>query len=220
MFSQTGAEALRPRIPVSAVVATAWRGSWRTVAHVRENSIRGQGGTPGSGRRPSAMRESYTASYHLVRLHVCTQRVRQRKTEETSVPRDPWRDFWNAYDAIGPRVSLYKVWKGHVTGAEIAAGLISPLEAYGSDVADKLAERGAIRNAVSLEFVAGIRQTDLCVKLVQTRLIEANLLHDQNKPKFARAAAETPVRRGKFDPAHAKAHLNSIGHDFCRIEVG
>ena len=56
---------------------------------------------------------------------------------------DPWKDFWIAYDAIGPRVSLYKVWKGHVTEAEIAAGLISPLEAYGSDVADKLAERGA-----------------------------------------------------------------------------
>ena len=116
---------------------------------------------------------------------------------------DPWKDFWIAHDAIGPRVSLYKVWKGRVTEAEIAAGLISPLEADGSDVADKLAERGAIRNAVSLEFVAGIRQTDLCVKLVQTRLIEANLLHDQNKPKFARAAADSPVRRGKFDPAHA-----------------
>ena len=36
-----------------------------------------------------AVRESYTASYHLVRLHVCAQRVHQRKTEETSVPRGP-----------------------------------------------------------------------------------------------------------------------------------
>ena len=54
-----------------------------------KNFIRGQGGTPRSGRRPPAVRESYTASSHLVRLHVCDQRVCQGKTEETPVPRGP-----------------------------------------------------------------------------------------------------------------------------------
>ena len=91
MFSQTGAEALTkdPRLrPLWQRRGVGPGERWHS-KHARENSIRGQGGTPGSGRRPSAMRESYTASYHLVRLHVCTQRVRQRKTEETSVPREP-----------------------------------------------------------------------------------------------------------------------------------
>ena len=45
----------------------------------RKNSIRGQGGTPSSGCRPPAVRESYTASYH-VRLRVCDQRICPRKT--------------------------------------------------------------------------------------------------------------------------------------------
>ena len=53
-------------------------------------------------------------------------------------------------------------------------GLISPLEAYGNEAADKLAARGALRNALSLEFVAATRNTDLRVRLVQTRLIEIN----------------------------------------------
>ena len=75
-----------------------------------------------------------------------------------------------------------------------AAGLISALEAYGNEVALKQAERGALRNAISLEFVACIRQTHLRVMLVQTRLIEANLLHVQSKPMFSCAAAEAPAR--------------------------
>ena len=79
-------------------------------------------------------------------------------------------------------------------------GLISPLEAYGNEVADKLPARGALRNALSLQFVAAFRHTDSGAKLVQTRLIEVNLLHVQNKPKIVRAVAKAPVRRAKFDP--------------------
>ena len=110
------------------------------------------------------------------------------------------------------RRSWYKESGGsHVTATEIAARLISPLEACGNEVADKLAERSALRNAVSREFVAGIRQTDLRVRLVQTKLIEANLLHVPNKPKIVRAAAKPPARRAKFDPASVMVHRMQFG---------
>ena len=49
---------------------------------------------------------------------------------------------------------LHKVWRSHATEAEIAAGLIAPLEAYGNEAADKLAARGALQNALSMEYVA------------------------------------------------------------------
>ena len=52
---------------------------------------------------------------------------------------DLWEEFWKAHDAIGPPVLLHKVWRSHATEAEIAAGLFSPLEAYGNEGADKLA---------------------------------------------------------------------------------
>ena len=35
---------------------------------------------------------------------------------------DLWKDFWNAYDAVGSPVLVHKVWKSHVTEVEIAAG--------------------------------------------------------------------------------------------------
>ena len=62
---------------------------------------------------------------------------------------DLWEEYWKADDAIGPPVLFHKVWRSHATQAEIAAGLISPLEAYGNEAADKLAARGALRNARS-----------------------------------------------------------------------
>ena len=92
---------------------------------------------------------------------------------------DLWEEFWRAHDAIGIPVLLQKVWGSHATEAEIAAGLISPLEAYGNEAADKLAARGALRNALSMEYVAATRNTDNRVRLVQTRLIEINLMHVQ-----------------------------------------
>ena len=94
---------------------------------------------------------------------------------------DLWEEFWRAHDAIGPPVLFHKVWSA--TEAEIAAGLISPLEAYGNEAADKLAARGALRNALSMEYVAATRNTDSRVRLVQTRLIEINLMHVQNRTK-------------------------------------
>ena len=130
-----------------------------------------------------------------------------------------WKEFWDALDAIGPPILIYKVWS-HVTEAEIVAGLISPLEASGNEVADKLAAKGALRNALSLEFVAAVRHTDSRVRLVRTRLVEVNLLHVQNKPKIVRAAVKAPVRRTKFDPIDAMALLNRIGHDFSRTQIG
>ena len=150
-------------------------------------------------------------------MFVVNRFARGRRSEHLSHA-DLWKDFWNACDSIGPLVLVHKVWRSHVTEGEIAAGLISPLEASGNLVADKLAERRPSRKAISVEIVASIRQTDLRVKLVQTRLIEANLLHVQNKPKLARAAAKAPVRRAKFNLPSATAHLNSVGRDCCRMQ--
>ena len=125
---------------------------------------------------------------------------------------DLWEDFC---DAIGPPMLVQKVWRSHVTEAETAAGLISPLEAYGNEVADTLAAKRALRKALSLEFVAAIRHTDSRVKLVQT-----NLLHVQNKPKIVSAVVKALVRRTKFDPTSAMSLLNRIGHDFSRTQIG
>ena len=99
---------------------------------------------------------------------------------------------------LSARRSCFKVWRSRVTEAEIAAGLISPLEAYGSEVADKLAAKGALRNALTGEYVAATWHTDSRVRLVQTRLVEVNLRHVQNKPKIVRAAVKAPVRRTEF----------------------
>ena len=98
---------------------------------------------------------------------------------------DFWEEFWKDHDAIGPPVFLHKVWRSHATQAEIAAGLISPLESYDNEAADKLAARGALRNALSKEHAAATRDTDSRARLVQTRLVEINLLHDR-KPSTRR----------------------------------
>ena len=115
---------------------------------------------------------------------------------------------------------VHKVWRSHVTTAEITAGLISPLEAYGNEAADKLAARGALRNTLSMEYVAATRHTDSRVRLVRTKLIEINLLHVQNRTKTVRIKAEAPERRAKFDPVEAMCQLNRIGHEFSRVQVG
>ena len=133
---------------------------------------------------------------------------------------DLWERFWKAHDAISPPVLVHKVWRSHVTTAEITAGLVSPLEAYGNEAADKLAARGALRNALSMEYVAATRHTDNRVWLVQTRLIEINLVHVQNRTKTIRVRHAAPERRAKFDPDEAMRQLNRIGHDFRRIQVG
>ena len=85
-------------------------------------------------------------------------RGRQRKHLSHA---DLWEDFWKAHDVIGTPVFFHKVWRIHATEAEIAAGLTSPLEAYGNEAADKLAARGALRNAFSMEDVAATRNTDV-----------------------------------------------------------
>ena len=133
---------------------------------------------------------------------------------------DLWLKFWKAHDAINPPVLVHKVWRSHVTTAEITAGIISPLEACGNEAADMLAARGALRNALSMEYVAATRNTDSRVRLVQTRLIEINLLHVQNKTKIVRIKAEAPERCDKFDPVEAMRQLNMIGHGFGRVQVG
>ena len=139
-----------------------------------------------------------TASCHLVRLHVCDQRCRKGKTEETPVARGPLEGIWER-----ARSTAGKAFRSHATAVEIAAGLILPLDAYGSKVADKVAERTALRNALSLEFVEIIRHTDLQVRLVRTRLIGTTLLNVQNKPRVHRVEAKAPVRRAKVSPASA-----------------
>ena len=169
--------------------------------------------------RPTGQ-ESYAASHHLDRLHVCDQWFRQRETEEALVSRRPMGGVLE-----GPRrhwsllVQFHKVWRSHATEAEIAAGLIAPLEAYGNEVADKLAARGALRNAVSMEYVAATRSIDLRVRLVQTRSVEMNLLHVQIRTKTTYAKAKAPVRRAKFVPAEAMSQLNRNGYDFSRVQV-
>ena len=117
---------------------------------------------------------------------------------------DTWEEFWKAHDVIGPPVLLHKVWRSHATEAEIAAGLISPLEAYGDEAADKLAAREALRNALSMEYVAATCSADVRVRLVQTRLVETNLLHVQNRTKPVHAEAKATERRAKFDPVEAR----------------
>ena len=71
-----------------------------------------------------------------------------------------------------------------------------------------------------MEYVAAIRSTDSRVRLVQTKLVEINLLHVQNKTNTVRVKAETSERRAKFDPDEAMCQLNKIGHDFSRVHVG
>ena len=129
-------------------------------------------------------------------------------------------EFWKAHDALGTPILFHKVWRSHATGAKIATGLISPLEAYGNEAADKLAARGAFRNALSMEHVAATRNTDSRVRLVQTRLIEINLMHVQNRTKTVHTKAKAPVCRAKFDPDEAMSQLNRVGHDFSRVQVG
>ena len=108
---------------------------------------------------------------------------------------DLWEEFWTAHDVIGPPILFHKFWRSHATEAEIAAGPISPLEAYGNEAADKLAARGALRNALSMEYVEATRNTDLRVRLVQTRLIEINLLHVQSRTKTVHVKPKASERR-------------------------
>ena len=122
---------------------------------------------------------------------------------------DLWEEFWKAHDAIGLPVMLHKAWRSR-TEAEIAAGLIPPLEAYVNEAADKLAARGALRNAFAMEFVAATRNTDLRVRLVQTRLVEINLLHVQSRTKTVHAKAKAAERRAKFDPVEGHAPAKQI----------
>ena len=129
-------------------------------------------------------------------------------------------EFWKAHNAIGPTVLFHRVWRSHTTEAEIAAGLISPLEAWGNEAADKLAARGALRNALSMEHVAATRNTDSLVRLDQTWLIEINLMLVQNRTKTVHTKAKAPERRDKFDPDEAMSQLNRIGHDSSRVQVG
>ena len=146
------------------------------------------------------------ASRYLDWLHVRGQRVCQRKTGETLVPRRPLGRFLGAHDAIA--------------GQKLLQVSFHRWRRLGTKVADKLAAKGALRNALSLEYVAATRHTDSRIRLVQTRLVDVNLLHEQNKPKIIRAAVKAPARRSKFDPTSAISLLNRIGYDFSRTQVG
>ena len=67
-----------------------------------------------------------------------------------------------------------------------------------------------------MEYVAATRDTDSRVRLVQTRLVEINLMHVQNRTKTVHVKTWAPERRAKFDPVEAMSQLNRIGHDFSR----
>ena len=71
-----------------------------------------------------------------------------------------------------------------------------------------------------MEYVAATRNTDSRVRLVQTRLVEIDLMDVQNRTKTVHAKAKAPERRAKFDPVEAMSQLNRIGHDFSRVQVG
>ena len=133
---------------------------------------------------------------------------------------DLWENFWKAHDAIGLPVLFHKVWRSHVTEAGIAGGLTSPLEAYGNESADKLAARWSLPNSFPMKYVAATRNTDSRVRLVQTRLIEINLMHVQNRTNTVHSKAQALERRTKFDPDVAMSLLNRIDHDFGRVQVG
>ena len=165
--------------------------------------------------------KSYAASHHLDGLYVCDQRFRQRRDLGNTCPTlTNGKSSARLTTPSAPPSCSTRFWRSHATEAEIAAGLISPLEAHGNEAADKLAARGALRNALSMEYVVATRSTDLRVRLVQTRLVEINLLHVQNRTKTVYAKAKAPESRAKFDPAEAMCQLNRIGHDFSRVQVG
>ena len=71
-----------------------------------------------------------------------------------------------------------------------------------------------------MEYVAATRNTDSPVRLVQTRLIEIDLMHVQNRTKTVHSKAGALERRTNFDPDLAMSLLNRIGHDFGRVQVG
>ena len=189
MSSQMGAKELKPKIPASGAAVMVSHGSIFSDGGLL-NTLGGRAGIL-HGRNQSVAKVELLAAMEALRLcRSATQQVfiwtdclfvvsgfaRGRRRKKLTHA-DLWEEFWRAQDAIGTPVLLHKVWRSHATKAEIAAGLISPLEAYGNEAADKLAARGALRNAISMEYVAATRNTDSRVRFVQTRQIEINLMH-------------------------------------------
>ena len=73
-----------------------------------------------------------------------------------------------------------------------------------------------MRNAFSMEYGAATRSTDLRVRLVQTRLVEANLKHVQNRTKTIHPKAEAAERRAKSLPKPESVMISAV----CRSEQG
>ena len=180
-FSQTGAGALRPKTP-------RLRRCGFGVAWILSNGglLSALGGRAGilHGRNQSVARAELLAVVEALQLRrKATQQIiiwtdrtfmifgfaRGRRKKHLSHA-DLWEDFWKAHDVIGPSILFHKVWRSHGTEAEIAAGLTSPLEAHGDEAADKLAARGALRNALSMEYVAATCNTDLRVKTCSNQI--------------------------------------------------
>ena len=125
------------------------------------NTLGGRAGTL-HGRNQSVARAELLAAVEALRLcrsaaqqvfiwtdcMFVVKRVRQRETEEDTCPTLLCgRNSGRLTTSSAPQSCSDKVWRSHATEAEIAAGLISPLDAYGNEAADKLAARGALRNA-------------------------------------------------------------------------
>ena len=203
MFSLAGVEVLRTKNSVSAVVAMVWPGTWLTEAlSTRREAELG----PCMGKFKLWRVQNF---WQRLSLFSCAK-MRHRKSPSGRVACSlstalPGENGGNTCHTVtSGRISgartmplvrqcwCAKVWRNHVTAALIAAGLISPLEAYGNEVADKLAERGALRIALTLEFVARVRYTDLQVRVVQTRLIEANLVACSEQAKDPPCRGQSP----------------------------
>ena len=73
-----------------------------------------------------------------------------------------------------------------------------------------------MRNALSMEYAAATRSTDLRVRLVQTRLVEVNLMHVQNRTKTIHPKAEAAERRATSLPKPESVMISAV----CRSEKG
>ena len=157
--------------------------------------------------------------FHLDRLYVCGQRFRQRETEETLVPR---RLVGRVLEG-SRRHRLPSLFPQGLEEPRHRGGWLQGSFHHWKPTATRLQTSWQQEELCVVSFpwnMLSQPDTDSRVRLVQTRLVEINLLHVQNRTKTVFAKSKAPERRAKFDPAEAMCQLNRIGHDFSRVQVG
>ncbi len=153
---------------------------------------------------------------------------------------DLWEMFWNEIGNTPTKVRVRKVWKSHATAKEMAAGLITRLEAFGNTVADDLAKAGADLHQLARWEVERVRKIDALAWKVQTRLVETYILHaeardkhtsdtnkDKAKPKKAptkgertQASVDKLVRQGHIPLEVTRGKNITYRCERCGVNVG